>query len=101
MLGAVLSSRVGDADRRGPGRDPGAAARQRLRRRRPGRLRPGARRRCRTLIRVSYGDATGQIFLVSAVIAVVAVVAVVLIREIALRTQSGEERLRAEAVTVD
>ena len=49
------------------------------------------------LIRVSYGDATGRIFAVSAVVAVVAVIAVVLIREVALRTQSGEERLRAEA----
>ncbi|MBM7806258.1 EmrB/QacA subfamily drug resistance transporter [Geodermatophilus bullaregiensis] len=49
------------------------------------------------LIRVSYGDATGRIFLVSAVIAVVAVVAIVLIREVALRTESGEERLRRES----
>ena len=32
-------------------------------------------------IRVSYGDATGRIFLISAVIAVVAMVAVVLTRE--------------------
>jgi EmrB/QacA subfamily drug resistance transporter len=50
-----------------------------------------------TLIRISYGDATGRIFLVSAVVAVVAVVAIVFIREVALRTQSGEERLREEA----
>ncbi|MGY1736410.1 DHA2 family efflux MFS transporter permease subunit [Geodermatophilus sp. SYSU D00684] len=48
------------------------------------------------LIRVSYGDATGRIFLVSAVIAVVAVAAVLLIREVALRTESGEERLARE-----
>jgi EmrB/QacA subfamily drug resistance transporter len=53
-----------------------------------------------TLIRVSYGDATGRIFLVSAVIAVVATVAIVLIREIALSTSSGEQRLREEAVEV-
>ncbi|MCW2685050.1 MAG: drug resistance transporter, EmrB/QacA subfamily, partial [Blastococcus sp.] len=53
-----------------------------------------------TLIRVSYGDATGRIFLVSAVIAVVAMVAIVLIREIALSTSSGEQRLREEAVEV-
>jgi hypothetical protein len=51
-----------------------------------------------TLIRVSYGDATGRVFLISAVIAVVAMVAVVLIREIALSTRSGEERLRDEAL---
>ncbi|MEX5719641.1 MFS transporter [Geodermatophilus maliterrae] len=49
------------------------------------------------LIRVSYGDATGRIFLVSAVIAAVAVAAVVLIREVALRTESGEERLSRES----
>jgi EmrB/QacA subfamily drug resistance transporter len=53
-----------------------------------------------TLIRISYGDATGRIFLVSAVVAVVAVVAIVFIREVALRTQSGEERLREEAAIV-
>jgi MFS family permease len=53
-----------------------------------------------TLIRVSYGDATGRIFLVSAVIAVVATVAIVLIREIALSTSSGEQRLREEAAQV-
>jgi len=53
------------------------------------------------LIRVSYGDATGLIFAVSAVVAVVALIAVLLIREVALRTQSGEERLRAESVAVD
>jgi EmrB/QacA subfamily drug resistance transporter len=50
-----------------------------------------------TLIRVSYGDATGRIFLVSAVVAVLAVVAIFFIREIALSTQSGDERLREEA----
>jgi hypothetical protein len=48
------------------------------------------------LIRVSYGDATGRVFLVSAVIAVVAVLAILLIREVALRTESGEERLQRE-----
>jgi hypothetical protein len=50
----------------------------------------------RTLIRVSYGDATGRIFLISALIALVAVVAVVCIREVALRTSSGEQRLQDE-----
>jgi len=50
-----------------------------------------------TLIRVSYGDATGRIFLISAVIAVLALGAIVLIREVALSTRSGEQRLREEA----
>ncbi|MGY2129698.1 MFS transporter [Blastococcus sp. SYSU DS0617] len=49
------------------------------------------------LIRLSYGDATGRIFLVSAVVAVIAVAAILLIREIALGTESGEERLQREA----
>ncbi|MGY1726091.1 DHA2 family efflux MFS transporter permease subunit [Geodermatophilus sp. SYSU D01062] len=49
------------------------------------------------LIRVSYGDATGRVFLVSAVISVVAVAAILLIREVALRTESGEERLARES----
>ncbi len=48
------------------------------------------------LITVSYGDATGRVFLVSAVVAVVAMVAIHFIREIALRTESGDERMRAE-----
>ncbi len=49
-----------------------------------------------SLIRVSYGDATGRIFLVAAVVAVVAVCAILLIREIALGTESGTERLQRE-----
>ena len=49
------------------------------------------------LIRISYGDATGRIFLVSAVVAAIALVAILFIREVALRTQSGDQRLRAEA----
>ncbi|MGY1619999.1 DHA2 family efflux MFS transporter permease subunit [Geodermatophilus sp. SYSU D00691] len=49
------------------------------------------------LIRVSYGDATGRIFLVSAVVTVVAVVAIAFIREIALSTQNGEERRATES----
>ena len=51
------------------------------------------------LIRVSYGDATGRIFLVSAVIAVIAVAAILFIREVALRTESGEERRAREGGT--
>ena len=52
-------------------------------------------------MRVSYGDATGRIFLISAVIAVVAMVAIVLIREVALRTQSGDQRVSMESAPAD
>jgi hypothetical protein len=51
----------------------------------------------RALIAAAYGDATGRIFVVSAAVAVVAVVAILLIREVALRTESGDERLRTES----
>jgi EmrB/QacA subfamily drug resistance transporter len=50
----------------------------------------------RHLIAVSYGDATGRIFLISAVVGVIAMVAVFLIREVALRTSSGDARAREE-----
>ena len=50
----------------------------------------------RALIAAAYGDATGRVFVVSAVVAVIAVVAVVFIREVALSTQTGDERLHAE-----
>ncbi len=97
VLGAVLSSRVGTLI--SAGLPAGAAA--------AGSGDIGladladAPAPVQALIRVSYGDATGLIFAVSAVVAVVALIAVLLIREVALRTQSGEERLRAESVTVD
>ncbi len=94
VLGAVLSDRVGDLI--AAGLPPGAAA---------GGSGTGvgladladAPAPVRALIEVSYGDATGRVFLVSAVIAVVAVLAVVCIREVALRTETGEERLRRES----
>jgi hypothetical protein len=50
----------------------------------------------RELIRVSYGDATGRIFLISALLSVITIVAILFIREVALRTQSGNERLQGE-----
>jgi EmrB/QacA subfamily drug resistance transporter len=53
------------------------------------------------LIAVSYGDATGRIFLVAAIVAVAAVVAIVFIREVALRTESGEERMQSEAAPAE
>jgi EmrB/QacA subfamily drug resistance transporter len=93
VLGAVLSSRVGTLI--AAGLPPEAAA--------AGSGSVGladladAPAPIRELIEVSYGDATGRIFLVSAVIAVVAVAAILLIREVALGTESGEERLRREA----
>ena len=45
-----------------------------------------------TIVRTAYGDATGRIFLVAAVVAVVALVAVFLIREVPLRTTVALER---------
>jgi predicted MFS family arabinose efflux permease len=97
VLGAVLSSHVGDLIRQGLAGIPGAAQAASS----GGSVgladfsqAPPA---IRTLIRVSYGDATGRIFLISAVMAVVALVAIVFIREVALRTQSGDARARTEA----
>jgi EmrB/QacA subfamily drug resistance transporter len=95
VLGAVLASRVGDLIRAGLADVPGAAQAA-------GSGDIGlanladAPPAIQTLIRVSYGDATGQIFLISGVIAAVAMVAIVFIREIALSTRSGEQRLRDE-----
>ncbi|MCO7220343.1 MDR family MFS transporter [Klenkia sp. PcliD-1-E] len=48
------------------------------------------------LIRVSYGDATGRIFLVAALLSVVTVVSVLFIKEVALRTESGDQRAQTE-----
>jgi MFS family permease len=96
VLGAVLSSHVGDLIRQGLAGIPGAAQAASS-----GEVglsdfnqAPPA---IRTLIRVSYGDATGRIFLISAVMSLVALVAIVFIREVALRTQSGDARARSEA----
>jgi EmrB/QacA subfamily drug resistance transporter len=99
VLGAVLSSRVGGLISDGLAGTPGGAA--------AGSGDVGladladAPPPIQELIRVSYGDATGRIFLVSAVVAVIAVGAVLFIREIALRTDNGEQRLRAERTTVE
>ena len=40
----------------------------------------------RTIVRQSYGDATGQVFVISAIVAVVALLCVVFIKEVPLRT---------------
>ena len=55
----------------------------------------------RELIQVSYGDATGRIFLISALLSIITIVAIVLIREVALRTESGDQRRRAEGTAGD
>ncbi|MGY1822453.1 MDR family MFS transporter [Geodermatophilus sp. SYSU D00079] len=94
VLGAVLSGRVGDLIAQGlagvPGAEQAAAS---------GEVGlaslADAPPAIRTLIQVSYGDATGRIFAISAALAVVAVVVILFIREVALSTQSGEERLRS------
>jgi EmrB/QacA subfamily drug resistance transporter len=97
VLGAVLATRVGDLIRAGLADVAGAAQAA-------GSGDVGlanladAPPAVQTLIRISYGDATGRIFLISAVIAVVAMVAILFIREIALSTRSGEQRLRDETV---
>ncbi|NEK59785.1 MFS transporter [Geodermatophilus sabuli] len=92
VLGAVLSSRVGDLIAQGLAGTPGAAQAAGS-----GDLGladlADAPAPIRNLIQVSYGDATGRIFLISAVLGVVAVAAIVFIREIALRTESGDERM--------
>lgn len=46
------------------------------------------------ILRAAYGDGTGTIFLVSAVLSVVSLLAVLFLRETPLRTQSGIEQLR-------
>jgi EmrB/QacA subfamily drug resistance transporter len=95
VLGAVLSSRVGALIAEGLAGVPGAPA-----------VTSGsgdvgladladAPPALRELITVSYGDATGRIFLISALLSIVTIVAIVLIREVALRTESGDQRLQA------
>ena len=96
VLGAVLSSRVGALIRQGSADVPGvsdAAA--------GGDVGladlSGAPPAVRELIMVSYGDATGLVFLVAAVLSIITVVAILLIREVALRTESGTQQLQAQA----
>jgi predicted MFS family arabinose efflux permease len=98
VLGAVLTARVNTLITDGVAATPGAAAAT------SGSGGLGladladAPPAIQALIRISYGDATGRIFLVSAVVAVVAVAAILFIREVALSTRSGEQRLRDETV---
>jgi EmrB/QacA subfamily drug resistance transporter len=100
VLGAVLSSRVGTLIQSGLADIPGAA----------GAAGSGdvglatlndAPAPIRELIRVSYGDATGRIFLISALLSIITILAILFIREIALRTESGDARLQAEVANGD
>jgi len=93
VLGAVLSARVSTLIQGGLADVPGAAAS----------AGPGdvglasladAPAPVQQLIRVSYGDATGRIFLVAAVLSLITIVAITFIREVALRTESGDQRLQ-------
>src|SRR4051794_10348122 len=100
VLGAVLSTRVGDLIMTGLAKIPGAAEAA------AGSGSVGlssfaeAPPAIRALIRVSYGDATGRIFLISAVVAVVAVVMILFIREVALRTQNSIQREQGETADI-
>ncbi|WP_342777352.1 MDR family MFS transporter, partial [Modestobacter excelsi] len=95
VLGAVLSSRVGTLIQSGLADIPGAAQAA-------GSGDVGlatlndAPAPVRALIQVSYGDATGRIFLISALLSIITILAIVLIREVALRTESGDQRLQSE-----
>jgi hypothetical protein len=98
VLGAVLSAHVGDLIRQGLTAVPGAGQAAQSGSGSVGLANlADAPPAIQTLIRVSYGDATGRIFLISAVLAAVSVIAIVFIREVSLRTQSGEQRIREEA----
>ncbi|MGY1838850.1 MULTISPECIES: MDR family MFS transporter [unclassified Modestobacter] len=97
VLGAVLSTRVGDLIQQGLAGVPGAA----------GAAGSGdvgladladAPAPIRELIAVSYGDATGRIFFIAAILSLVTIAAVIAIREVALRTDTGDERMRTESV---
>ncbi|MCZ2823394.1 MULTISPECIES: MFS transporter [unclassified Modestobacter] len=98
VLGAVLSSRVGTLIRSGLAEVPGAPAAA-------GSQDIGlasladAPAPIQALIRVSYGDATGRVFLIAAALSIITIVAVLFIREVALRTETGDERLQGERDT--
>nr|WP_141850425.1 MDR family MFS transporter [Lapillicoccus jejuensis] len=52
----------------------------------------------RAIVRAAYGDATGRIFLIAAIVAVVAFVAVLFIKEVPLRTTVSQEASSPAAV---
>ncbi|MCZ2827760.1 MDR family MFS transporter [Modestobacter sp. VKM Ac-2986] len=96
VLGAVLSARVSTLIQGGLADVPGAAASA-------GSQDIGlasladAPAPLQELIRASYGDATGRIFAVAAVLSLISIVAIAFIREVALRTESGDERMQDDA----
>jgi EmrB/QacA subfamily drug resistance transporter len=98
VLGAVLSSRVGTLIQAGLADVPGAAASA-------GSGSVGladladAPPALQRLIAVSYGDATGRIFLISALLSIVTIGAILLIREVALRTESGTQQLASQTAS--
>jgi EmrB/QacA subfamily drug resistance transporter len=100
VLGAVLSTRVGDLIAQGLAGIPGAAEAA-------GSGDVGlatladAPAPIREIIQVSYGDATGRIFLISALLSIITILAILLIREVALRTESGDQRLQAQGAAGD
>lgn len=49
------------------------------------------------VVRLAYGDGTARLFLIAGILSLLSLVAVVFIKERALRTQSGDEQLLAEA----
>jgi EmrB/QacA subfamily drug resistance transporter len=95
VLGAVLSSRVGTLIQSGLADIPGAsdaAGSSDI-----GLANLGdAPAPIRALIQVSYGDATGRIFLISALLSIVTILAILFIREVALKTESGDQRLQGQ-----
>jgi EmrB/QacA subfamily drug resistance transporter len=95
VLGAVLSSRVGTLIQSGLADIPGAAAAAGSGDIGLATLN-GAPAPIRTLIQVSYGDATGRIFLISALLSIITILAIAFIREVALRTESGTQQLQAQ-----
>ncbi|SDY25558.1 drug resistance transporter, EmrB/QacA subfamily [Modestobacter sp. DSM 44400] len=99
VLGAVLSSRVGTLIQQGLADVPGAATAS------SGSGNVGladladAPAALRRLIAVSYGDATGRIFLISGLLSIITIVVILFIREVALRTESGDQRVQTESST--
>jgi EmrB/QacA subfamily drug resistance transporter len=96
VLGAILASRVTDLTARGlaeagidVGQGGGSGAEVGI-----GQLN-SVPPEVGSIIAAAYGDATATIFLVAAVLAALSVLAVVLIREVPLRTESGEQQRRS------
>jgi EmrB/QacA subfamily drug resistance transporter len=88
VLGAVLAGRVAaDLSALGSGPDDGAAAVPDV-----STLPPEVA----TLVRDAYGDATAELFLIATPLAALALLVVLFIKEKALKTTTGAQRLEAE-----